>query len=167
MCLCAFVCIHVSQVLVLVVFVLAPIPHVIAPLQHSLKHTFRTVSQMGSLDARYYDHLPLDRHLPNVAFVLAAHLNHPANAAIVGPLYTTAQGMGEGAVPLLKLLVQGLFQRQLYGARQRVARGAYAQVFRTQLAALQGTVALKAVDAPAAVHDRCVQVRWQTLGDAV
>lgn len=122
---------------------------------------------MGSLDARYYDHLPLDRHLPNVAFVLAAHLNHPANAAIVGPLYTTAQGMGEGAVPLLKLLVQGLFQRQLYGARQRVARGAYAQVFRTQLAALQGTVALKAVDAPAAVHDRCVQVRWQTLGDAV
>ncbi len=121
--------------------------------------TISTTTQMGGLDTRYYDQLPLDRHLPNIAYVLAAHLNHPANATIVPPLYSVAQRMGHGAVPLLKLLVRGLFHKQLYGSRQRVARGAFAQVFRTQLASLSGTVALKAIDMPTSVHDRCAQVR--------
>lgn len=141
------------------IYMLSSYTHTCASIHHPITISPPpTHSQMGGLDTRYYDQLPLDRHLPNIAYVLAAHLNHPANAPIVPPLYCVAQRMGEGAVPLLKLLVRGLFHKQLYGSRQRVARGAFAQVFRTQLASLSGTVALKAIDMPTSVHDRCAQV---------
>lgn len=62
------------------------------------------VTAGGTLDSRYTDQFPLDRHLPNIPFVLSQHLNHERNTHVVGPLYAAAQrGGGDGAVALLKV----------------------------------------------------------------
>ncbi|KAK9811788.1 hypothetical protein WJX72_010021 [[Myrmecia] bisecta] len=119
------------------------------------------LTREGELDPVYCCQLPLERRMQNVLYLLQQHLNHAANAALIAPLLTRAVAIGPAAERLLRLLCRGLFQSHLYSARSRLARGAYAQVFRCPLPTQAGGpdhVALKVVDLPTSLHDPCYQV---------
>ena len=64
---------------------------------------------------------------PGLLRLLAAHLNHEANAALLPALRGAAARIGPGAERLLRLTCGALFPSDLYARRTRIARGAYAQ----------------------------------------
>ena len=56
---------------------------------------------------------------------------------------------------------RSLFDSSLYQQRKRLARGAYANVFKCSLPEYLGSqaeVALKMIDLPGSLHDPCYQV---------
>lgn len=125
-----------------------------------------------AMEKLYCDQLPLERGKPNVPFFLGCHLSHPQNAPLLPALVARAHEANAGAARLLRLLVPALFDAAPLAKRERMARGAFASVFRVQLpplgdsarsagpagglsAARGHVVALKAVDAPASIHDPC------------
>lgn len=124
-------------------------------------------SNGDALDKTYCDQLPLEQGKPNVPFFLGCHLSHPQNAPLLPALVARAHTVSRGAVRLLRLLVPALFDAAPLAKRERIARGAFASVFRVELPPLGGSaqsgpgaarghvVALKAVDAPASIHDPC------------
>ncbi len=86
------------------------------------------VREGGDLDPLYCSAQPLERRQQNLPHLLAHHLNHPANAALLPRLLAAAAGrMGPGALRLLRLLCRALFRGDAYRGRARIARGAYAQ----------------------------------------
>jgi serine/threonine protein kinase len=117
------------------------------------------VDTRGDLEALYCAQFPIEQRKHNVPFLLYLHLNHAANAALVPELHQRCRRLGAGAERLLKLCCAALFNPELYRQRQRVARGAFAQVFRCTLPAMgeasPATVALKLVDLPTSIHDPC------------
>ncbi|CAG9464973.1 unnamed protein product [Pedinophyceae sp. YPF-701] len=122
------------------------------------------VDSMGQLSKMYCHPFPLEQHLPNVPFVLHAHLSHPANQHLIPRLAASCHALpppvGSGALRLLRLSTARLFRSPLYGQKRRIGRGAYAQVHRAQLPPLgcPPSVAVKSIDLPQAVHDHCVAV---------
>ncbi|KAK3247711.1 hypothetical protein CYMTET_42796 [Cymbomonas tetramitiformis] len=116
----------------------------------------------GELEPLYCDQFPIEKRKHNIPFLLYLHVNHPANAGIIPELLARAQAQGSGAVRMLKLTCKALFQPNLYKQdhRERMARGAYAQVFRCKVPALgpmsPESVALKLVDLPQSIHDQCM-----------
>ncbi|KAK9831313.1 hypothetical protein WJX81_001162 [Elliptochloris bilobata] len=91
---------------------------------------------------------------PGLPRLLAAHLNHEANAALLPALRAAAARIGPGAERLLRLTCRALFPAELYARRTRIARGAYAQVFGCRVAGGHD-VALKVLDLPAAAAEPC------------
>lgn len=112
------------------------------------------------LDPRYTAPFALEKHSPNVPFLLQKHLNHPANEIILAPLCDRIVRAGPAALVLLRLLVQKLFNPNTYSQRDPGVRfrGAFGTVYRCALPYLSdpGFVALKVIDLPSAVHDRSV-----------
>jgi hypothetical protein len=117
------------------------------------------VDPRGDLETLYCAQFPIEQRKHNVPFLLYLHLNHTHNAALVPELHQRCRRLGAGAVRLLKLCCRALFNPELYRQRERVARGAFAQVFRCTLPAMSEasprTVALKLVDLPQSIHDPC------------
>lgn len=70
----------------------------------------------------------------DVTVALFHHLNHPQNQAILPDLVHEATQMGHPAVRLLKLLVVALCKDELYVGKDHIGRGAFAIVYRRELA---------------------------------
>jgi hypothetical protein len=94
----------------------------------------------------------------NAPFVLHTHLNHPANEAIVPLLCEHAAALGAAATRLLRLLCQRLFRASLYRHRDPAVRyrGAFGTVYKGRLPLAPHDVAIKLLDVPSSIHDRCV-----------
>jgi hypothetical protein len=104
--------------------------------------------------------------MPNVPFVLAAHLAHEANRPALPALLAAVEALGAPAVRLLRALCPALYRPSWYAARARIsgAAGAYALVYRARLPAWGGggSVVLKLLDAPRHVQDRCAQLDFHS-----
>eukprot|EP00898_Chlorokybus_atmophyticus_P001847 jgi/Chlat1/2663/Chrsp179S02512 len=128
----------------------------IASLHVSLLYLMLTMllTPRGSLDRRHSDSFPMQRGKPSTLLHLHHHMNHPANAAVAQQLVVmVADSANAGLKRLLKLLVCSQLDPSIYNNKQHIARGAYAQVFKVELA--DSVVALKVVDLPSSAHDRC------------
>lgn len=86
------------------------------------------MSEEQDLDPLYCDQFPIEKRKHNIPFLLYLHVNHPSNEGVVPELHRRCKQLGPAAVRMLKLVCRALFHPHLYGARQRLARGAYAQV---------------------------------------
>ena len=89
------------------------------------------IDEHEDLELLYCDQFPLEKRLHNIPFLFGLHINHPANAGIVPELHRACQtNLRPGVLRLLKLTCRKLFHRDFYPQhhRERVARGAFAQV---------------------------------------
>jgi hypothetical protein len=101
---------------------------------------------------------PLLEFKMNAPFVLHTHLNHPANEAVVPLLCAHAAALGAAATRLLRLLCARLFRASLYRHRDAAVRyrGAFGTVYKGRLPLAPHDVAIKLLDVPSSIHDRCV-----------
>lgn len=101
-----------------------------------------------------------DRHTPDILFQLLAHLSHHLNLNVVPDLLTfaraTSPSRSAGLLRLLRLLTPALFRPALYASHRRIARGAFATVYRCQMPDVGGPtrVAVKSIDLPATSSER-------------
>jgi serine/threonine protein kinase len=136
-----------------------------------------------TLDPLYTAQYPLVQKKLNIPFILHQHINWPENRTILPRLQRGLLEHGTSAYRLFKLLCVNAFNPTAYANLERVATGAYGVVYFSQLvetprdddddedygdAAGGGaeddlrrkprvtSVAVKLMDVPHSVHDRCV-----------
>eukprot|EP01088_Endostelium_zonatum_P014717 TRINITY_DN3332_c0_g1_i2.p1 TRINITY_DN3332_c0_g1~~TRINITY_DN3332_c0_g1_i2.p1 ORF type:complete len:1535 (-),score=318.61 TRINITY_DN3332_c0_g1_i2:98-4702(-) len=108
-----------------------------------------------TLEPLYTDSYPLNNKKMNIPFYLSRHINHPANAPIIPELCEKTLLLGETPFRLLKLLCKKLFDPSLYKNLKRIGAGAYGFVYKASLEADDQEVAVKLMDVPKDITDRC------------
>ena len=113
----------------------------------------------GDLEKYVCELYPLEHKMPNFFFLLALHLNHLSNQAVlVGLIQKIQQKQGplwNAMQQLLRLLIDGPFFGNAYSATTKIARGAYADVHRCRMPEdfHPDTVIVKAIDLPDSIYD--------------
>mmetsp|Transcript_18645 Transcript_18645/g.25756 ORF Transcript_18645/g.25756 Transcript_18645/m.25756 type:complete len:973 (+) Transcript_18645:2-2920(+) len=110
----------------------------------------------GTLEEKYTGQFPLTQGKLNIPFILHKHINHPANMDVVEPLVKMVQDAGDAEYRLLKLLCARLFDPSKFKGLSRLAVGAFGVVYQAYLPQLQERVAVKMMDVPKNIFDRCV-----------
>ncbi|KAA6425220.1 MAG: dual specificity catalytic domain containing, partial [Trebouxia sp. A1-2] len=85
------------------------------------------LTSKGQLDPLYCSSQDPSAQQP--VSVLQQHLSWAGNASMSGPLLHWAKAIGPPAIRLLRLTCRFLFDKSMYEDKQRIARGAFAQVF--------------------------------------
>ncbi|KAL0052786.1 hypothetical protein WJX82_007726 [Trebouxia sp. C0006] len=85
------------------------------------------LTSKGQLDPLYCNSQDPSAQQP--VSVLQQHLSWAGNASMSGPLLHWAKTIGPPAIRLLRLTCRFLFDKSMYEDKQRIARGAFAQVF--------------------------------------
>ncbi|DBB02952.1 TPA: hypothetical protein ACH3X1_013548 [Trebouxia sp. C0004] len=109
------------------------------------------LTSKGQLDPLYCNSQDPSAQQP--VSVLQQHLSWAGNASMSGPLLHWAKTVGPPAIRLLRLTCRFLFDNIMYEDRQRIARGAFAQVFTCQplkFCADMPHLAVKVTDLPTA-----------------
>ena len=114
------------------------------------------LTQIGTLENLYSDQFPLDNKKLNIPFLLRAHLSHPANRKIIPTLRNELYSMGVMEFRLFKLMCTRLFRKELYQDLKRLATGAYGTVYSCNVKSDLMDVAIKLMEIPKSIHDRCV-----------
>jgi hypothetical protein len=83
-------------------------------------------------------------------------LNHPANCAIIPLLTEKTHSMGDAPFRLLKLCCTRLLQPTIYKDMAKIASGAYGSVYKCRLETEGVDVAVKLMNLPKGISDRCV-----------
>ncbi|BBN11114.1 hypothetical protein MPTK1_5g09170 [Marchantia polymorpha subsp. ruderalis] len=113
----------------------------------------------GTLEACYSDRFPMENRKLNAPFFLSYHLNHAANSYLLPCLSKRMKDFKPAAYRILKLTWRVLFTPTLYRSRNRIAHGAFAQVYtatvRNQSVDAEERVVLKVIDVPKGPHDPC------------
>jgi len=109
------------------------------------------------LDAQHTHQFPLEKHRPNIPFLLRTHMNHPANERVLPQLLARVSARSAAAHRLLKLLSVKLFQPSRYSNRDPKVRfrGAYGTVYRVMLPSEPFELAIKVVELPKDMHAPC------------
>ena len=109
------------------------------------------------LDPQHTHQFPLEKHRPNIPFLLRAHMNHPANENVLPQLLARVSARGDQSHRLLKLLVDKLFQPLRYSNRDPAVRfrGAFGTVYRVVLPWEPFELALKVIELPKDIHAPC------------
>lgn len=115
------------------------------------------LTQNGTLEPLYSDKYPIEQKKQNIPFLLYHHLNHSANRDVIPKLVEATHKMGKHAFRLLKLLCTHLFDPSRYKQLTKIAQGGYGSVYFAVLEDEGGSkVAVKLMDLPRSLHDRCV-----------
>jgi serine/threonine protein kinase len=109
------------------------------------------------LDPQHTHQFPLEKHRPNIPFLLRTHMNHPANERVLPQLLSRVSARSDAAHRLLKLLIVKLFQPSRYSNRDPKVRfrGAYGTVYRVLLPSEPFELAIKVVELPKDMHAPC------------
>lgn len=114
------------------------------------------LTPMGTLQPLYTDQFPVNNKKLNIPFLLHSHINHPANGPIIPELVERSLEMKEGAYRMLKLLTNRLFSPEQYQHMKRIAIGAYGTVYKCTVGSENLNVAVKLMELPKSIWDRCV-----------
>eukprot|EP01125_Pyxidicula_operculata_P002656 TRINITY_DN124_c7_g1_i1.p1 TRINITY_DN124_c7_g1~~TRINITY_DN124_c7_g1_i1.p1 ORF type:complete len:2853 (+),score=800.21 TRINITY_DN124_c7_g1_i1:78-8636(+) len=107
-----------------------------------------------TLEPLYTNQFPMRILKMNIPFVLRLHVNHPTNSSLLGRLANKLQAINPSAFRMLKLISTRFFQPSLLTDLVQFAEGAYGRVYGCKL--LGENVAVKQMDVPPSIHDRCV-----------
>jgi len=114
-----------------------------------------------TLEPLYTSQFPMRNLKMNIMFILRLHLNHPANERIIGRLADvthnlkyTNPSLGKSSALILKLFLKRLFQPSLLTQFSPLGTGAYGKIYACKL--LGEDVAVKQMNVPPSIHDRCV-----------
>ncbi|KAL6064721.1 NEK protein kinase [Balamuthia mandrillaris] len=114
------------------------------------------LSPNDTLESLYNDQFPLNNKKLNIPFYLSMHINHPANAGIIPELTSKTLELGTSPFRLLKLLCKQLYDTSIFKNMQRIGLGTYGSVYRAYLESEKMEVAVKLMQVPKSIHDRCV-----------
>eukprot|EP00211_Chloroparvula_japonica_P005059 CAMPEP_0119120296 /NCGR_PEP_ID=MMETSP1310-20130426/1392_1 /TAXON_ID=464262 /ORGANISM="Genus nov. species nov., Strain RCC2339" /LENGTH=826 /DNA_ID=CAMNT_0007109765 /DNA_START=33 /DNA_END=2513 /DNA_ORIENTATION=- len=114
------------------------------------------IRKNGTLEENYIVQYPLTEKKINIPFILHQHINHPANSDILLNLIKRVRELGPAEFRLLKLMCVKIFDPKKYKNMIRLAVGAFGVVYSADLPLLQQKVAVKQMDLPKRIHDRCV-----------
>eukprot|EP01087_Luapelamoeba_hula_P014048 TRINITY_DN4056_c1_g1_i1.p1 TRINITY_DN4056_c1_g1~~TRINITY_DN4056_c1_g1_i1.p1 ORF type:complete len:3194 (-),score=531.19 TRINITY_DN4056_c1_g1_i1:7-9588(-) len=114
------------------------------------------LSSLGILEPKYTDQFPSNNKKLNIPYLLHIHINHPANSSLIPDLCEKTRQMRPSAFRLFKLLSTHLLQPEQYSKMTRLAVGAYGSVYKCQLEHDKTDVAIKLMELPKSIHDRCV-----------
>jgi serine/threonine protein kinase len=118
--------------------------------------------QRGTLDELYCHQYPIDNGKENVLYILHQHLCHEANNDVIQSLLEEVHNISPplAGQRLLKLMCPQLFDLGLYNNGRdwkKLAVGAYGVVYECSTNVKDpSSVAIKKMDLPVDVYDRCV-----------
>ena len=106
----------------------------------------------------HFTKLDFEKLVHSVPLRLRAHLNHISNASVVSALVSRVGALGNDVERLIRLSSDAFFSPERYATKKMVAKGAFAEVYRSYLPYELGTlrsieVAVKVIDTAQNVHE--------------